>query len=99
ANRVVAVKLDRVPLDYDATRRDQLVDRLLERVRGIPGVEYAAVAPNLPLERGRNFPVDTRERPDLGLGGVELRFVSPDYFATLGIQLVARRAFRKRRTT
>jgi predicted permease len=93
AGRVVAIRFGRMPRDYDATRRDQLVDRLLERIRGLPGVEYAAAAPNLPLERGRNFPVDTRERPDLGLGGVELRFVSRDYFATLGIPLVSGRDF------
>jgi hypothetical protein len=39
------------------------------------------------------FPVDTRERPDLAVGAVELRPVSPDYLATLGIPLVAGRDF------
>jgi hypothetical protein len=74
-------------------RRDQLVERLLERIRAVPGIEFAAAAPNLPLERGTNFPVDTRERPDLAIGAVELRPVSPDYFATLGIPFVAGRDF------
>ena len=92
-DRVVAVKLGRLPADYDPQRRDQLVDRLLERVRAVPGVEEAAAAPNLPLERGGNFPVDTRERPDLAIGAVELRAVSPGYFATLGIAMVAGRDF------
>ena len=50
-------------------------------------------APSLPLERGWNFPADTRERPDLAVGAVELRPVSPDYLATLGIPLVAGRDF------
>ncbi len=93
ADRVVAVRLGSLPAGYDASRRDQLVKRLLERVRAVPGIEYAAAAPNPPLERGRNFPVDTRERPDLAIGAVELRPVSPDYFATLGIPLVAGRDF------
>jgi predicted permease len=93
AERVVALKLGRLPASYDALRRDQLVDRLLERIRHVPGVEYAAAAPNSPLERGMNFPVDTRGHPELAIGAVELRFVSPDYFATLGVPLLAGRDF------
>jgi predicted permease len=93
ADRVVAARLGRLPPEYDAARRDVLVDRLRERVRALPGVEHAALAPSLPLERGMNFPVDIPERPDLGMGGVQLRFVSPDYFATLGIPLRAGRDF------
>lgn len=92
-DRVVAVRLGSLPAGYEPARRDQLVDRLLERLRAVPDVERAAAAPNLPLERGRNFPVDTRERPDLAIGAVELRQVSPGYFATLGIPLVAGRDF------
>ena len=87
---VIAVKLGPLPDGYDAARRAQLADRLVERVRRLPGVEHAATAPNLPLERGMNFPMDTREHPELGLGAVELRFVSPDYFATLGVPLAGR---------
>ena len=93
ADRVIALRLGELPKGYDAPRRDQLVDRLLERIRRSPGVEHAAAAPNLPLERGMNFPVDTREHPELAIGAVELRFVSPDYFATLGVPLVAGRDF------
>ena len=93
ADRVVAVKLGRLPAGYNPQRRDQLVDRLLERIQAVPGVELASAAPNLPLERGLNFPVDTRERPDLAVGAAELRAVSPGYFATLGIPLVSGRDF------
>ena len=93
ADRVIAVRPGSMPAGYTTARRDQLVDRLLERVRAVPEIEYAAAAPNLPLERGTNYPVDTRERPDLAIGAVELRAVSPEYFATLGIPLVAGRDF------
>jgi putative ABC transport system permease protein len=93
ADRVLAVRLGRLPPEYDPARRDALVERLLERVRALPGVEYAAAAPSLPLERGMNFPVAIPERPDLATGAVELRFVSPDYLATLGIPLRAGRDF------
>ena len=93
ADRVTAIRLGRLPPGPDPGYRDQLVQRLFERVRALPGVEQAALAPNLPLERGLNFPVDTPERPDLGMGAVELRFVSPGYLATLGIALRGGRPF------
>jgi predicted permease len=93
ADRVVAARLGRLPAGYDASRRDLLVERLLERIRKVPGIEFAAAAPSLPMERGWNFPVDSRERPDLAIGAVELRAVSPDYLGTLGIPLVAGRDF------
>jgi predicted permease len=89
-DHVVAVRLGKLPGDYDAARREQLVTRLLDRLRALPGVERVASAPSLPLERGRNFPVDTKENPELAIGAVELRFVSSDYFATLGIPLTGR---------
>jgi hypothetical protein len=56
-------------------------------------VERAAAAPSLPLERGLNFPIDIPERPDLAIGAVELRFVSPGYLATLGVPLREGRGF------
>lgn len=93
AERVFAVRLAPLPPGYEASRRDLLVDRLLERVRALPGVEHAAAAPSLPLERGLNFPVDIAEHPERAIGAVELRFVSPGYFATLGISLRAGRDF------
>ncbi|HEX7123917.1 MAG TPA: FtsX-like permease family protein, partial [Gemmatimonadaceae bacterium] len=93
ADRVVAVRLGRLPPGYDAARREQLVTRLLDRFRALPGVEQAAAAPNLPLERGLNFPIDVPERPDLAMGAVELRYVSPGYLATLGIPLRGGRPF------
>ncbi len=92
-DRVVAIKLGQLPSEFTSVRRDQLVDRLLERLRSMSKIESAAAAPNLPLERGQNFPVDTRERPDLAVGATEMRFVSPAYFGTLGIPLIAGRDF------
>ncbi|HWH51895.1 MAG TPA: ABC transporter permease, partial [Gemmatimonadaceae bacterium] len=92
-DKVTAIKLGRLPAGYDSARTAQLIDGLFERIRTVPGVEQAALAPNLPLERGMNLPVDTREHPELGTGAVELRFVSPGYLATLGVPLLAGRDF------
>ena len=92
ADRVIAIRLGSLPPEYDAARRERLVDRLLERIRELPGVERAAAAPSLPLERGVNFPVDVVEHPERA-SAVELRHVSPDYLATLGVPLRAGRDF------
>ncbi len=89
ADSVTAVKLGRLPATQDTAGSVQLVDRLLERIRRVPGVEHAAVAPNVPLERGLNVVADTREHPELGVN-IEMRSVSPDYFATLGLPLQGR---------
>jgi putative ABC transport system permease protein len=93
ADHVTGVKLGRLPTGYDSARTNQLVADLVQRIRTVPGVEQAALAPSLPLERGMNIPVDTREHPELGTGAVELRFVSPSYLATLGVPLLAGRDF------
>ncbi|HYV97824.1 MAG TPA: ADOP family duplicated permease, partial [Gemmatimonadaceae bacterium] len=95
-NRVVAVRLGRLPKDYDAARREQFVERVADRIRMLPDVEEVAAAPNLPLERGMNFSIDIPDRPDLSIGAVELRYVSPSYLRTLGIPLRAGRSFDRR---
>jgi putative ABC transport system permease protein len=92
-NRVVAVRLGRLPPEYDSARRDRLISRLLERIRALPGVEQVAVAPSLPFERGRNLPVDVADHPELAIGAVELRIVSPGYLAALGVPLRGGRDF------
>ena len=71
-------------------------DRLLERVRALPGVESAAVAGNHPLDAGftNSFSVVGREEESRGWPEISIRRVSPEYFATLGVPLVGGRLFR-----
>ncbi len=74
-----------------------LIDALLDRVRAIPGVQSAAVAVDLPLD-GSGFglggvrPSD-RQLPDGGLPSLDWNIVSPAYHRTMGIAIVAGRAF------
>jgi hypothetical protein len=80
---------------YDSTvRRVQFYDRVLSEIRALPGVEGAAYITGLPMAmRGGIWPV--------GIAGAEvvrgdrhsvsLRFVTPQFFATLGIPLLAGR--------
>jgi putative ABC transport system permease protein len=72
----------------------------LRRIRAVPGVERAAVGDNVPF-------TDSHARTDITLEGMplprlgsfphpDLHFVSPGYFATLGIPLLRGRDFNDR---
>ncbi len=91
---VTAVRLPLRAEGYEtAEALTELVRRVGAEVQGaVPGARIAA-ATNLPLERGLNIPVTIGGRPDDFEGAVQWRAVSPGYFSTLGIELVAGRAF------
>ncbi len=81
--------------DRDAVLR--LYNEGLARIRAIPGVKSAAVALSLPYERPLNYgyrQLDgfTGARPDSS--ATELVYVTPGYFETLGLRVLAGRAFR-----
>jgi predicted permease len=92
--KVIAVRPGRLPASYaTAELRERLEADVLARVRAVPGVVAAAAASNFPLERGTNFPVDIPDHPELGIGGTELRGVTPGYIASLRLTLRAGRDF------
>ena len=69
-----------------------LYRRTLTDLARVPGVEAAAVASNLPVERGLNLAL--REAPGGRIAGVvDWRYVTGDYLRVLRIPLVAGRAF------
>jgi predicted permease len=74
---------------YDATaRRAQYYDRVLREVRALPGVREAAYATGLPMSmRGGIWPVSLKgeEVVPNRANSVSLRYVTPRFFATLGI--------------
>ena len=71
--------------------------RLLERMRALPGVHSAAVASSLPpndLEWRDNYMVEGQTPlPDAQLPSAAMLIVSPDYFRSLGIPLLQGRNF------
>ncbi len=78
-------------MDDAASRR--FAERLLDRVEALPGVESAAIASSVPLDiHGlpmRGFVIEGRPRPD-GRSDLALsNIVTPGYFRTMGIDLVA----------
>jgi putative ABC transport system permease protein len=71
----------------DLTSRRRFFDRLLEGIHSMPGVDTAAIASEIPLEGGTNgyIKVDGDTDPAHRQMLVEQNYVTPDYFAALGI--------------
>lgn len=95
---VVAVETPLPPVRYSApAQRSAVYGRVLDDVRALPGVRSAAYVTGLPLEMGGGIrpvevpgeEIDPADRPM-----ASLRFVSRDYFATMGIPLLAGRDVR-----
>src|ERR1700686_4022523 len=82
---------------YDPQRAKTFDDELIERVQALPGVESGALARSHPLSYG-NFSssaiaVDGYQPPPDEQPTVYYNQVSPSYFATMGIPLLAGREF------
>jgi putative ABC transport system permease protein len=90
----VSLPVTRYP---DAEARRSFTDRLLERVRALPGVETAAVTNLLPFGGEINASAAAAEgyepRPDDPLVAPVRSLVSDGYFETLGIEVLAGRTF------
>ena len=79
--------------NYDTTVQiNDLYDRALERLRGLPGVEAAAVTNKLPLDRWFNLPYRLAGQSDF-TGSVEYRIVSHDYFRVMRMTVRQGRPF------
>jgi len=67
---------------------------LLQRVRGLPGVFSAAMTDHLPLNGGSNATITLYGKPtntDHSSEWVEIHGITPGYFETMGIPLIAGR--------
>jgi macrolide transport system ATP-binding/permease protein len=95
--RVVATGVSLVAAGYDVSRAKEFQDQLIGRVRSLPGVESAAFARLTPLGYGvystTPIAVDDYVPPPDEQPSVDYNQVGPDYFATMGIPLIAGREF------
>ncbi|HEY1215150.1 MAG TPA: FtsX-like permease family protein, partial [Bryobacteraceae bacterium] len=82
---------------YDTRPRQIAYYRqILERVKRVPGIKAAAIVNNLPLS-GINTSLDFGfNSPDRESQVTSARTISPEYFAAMGIPLVAGRVFTDR---
>ncbi len=97
ADRALAFELKLPEARYpDEEARAAAVERLLERLRALPGVSGAGAIFGLPLTgmrfsssfRESSAPADLPNEPS-----AQLRVASRDYFATMGIPIVSGRGF------
>jgi predicted permease len=83
-------------IGYDDTRADALYDRIIERVRAIPGVESASATVRQPLainyNRNSVFFPDTMQ-PGADATPIAVTWVDEAYFQTLGVPLLRGRNF------
>jgi predicted permease len=95
-DQAMQVTID-LPQRYSANKdRAAFFDRAAGKVRALPGVRFAAVASRVPLTGESNVnPVQVKSASDWALDPhtreqvmVNVRFVSQDYFAALGIPVV-----------
>ncbi len=83
----VELKGDRYANTRTTTR---FVTAVLGQLEHLPGVDRVAAVNGLPLDRGLNMGGSPADRPDLGQV-VEFRSITPGYFQTMGISLLAGR--------
>jgi putative ABC transport system permease protein len=100
ADNAIAVRLESAARFKDSNGASRVIDRALEAVRGIPGVSSAAFIAGLPLtgesmvngvdvEGTDHDAVDPTTRQAIL---VNVRFISSDYFRTMGIAVVKGRS-------
>ena len=94
---VLTLGLSLPQANYDRTAGQQLTEELHERIRALPGVEYVGYNICTPLSSGCNgtgiWFADRSAAEPGSRAGVEIHFVSPEYFAALGIPVIRGRAF------
>ncbi|HEV2136676.1 MAG TPA: ADOP family duplicated permease [Terracidiphilus sp.] len=79
---------------FDPAALRKLFDDSTATMRGIPGVQQAAVALSIPYERILNGQITLRDGPNAGQKvQSDADFVTPNYFSTLQIPLLAGRDF------
>ncbi|HET9372891.1 MAG TPA: FtsX-like permease family protein, partial [Vicinamibacterales bacterium] len=84
---------------YDRDRGLTFYDQVIERARAIPGAVSAAFAENVPLagvQINRSMFLETEDTTSRDLRLVPVNYVSPGYFETTAIPLVAGRDFDRR---
>ncbi len=101
-DRLLAVELTLGPGRYETPEKRLAFNRaVLEKLEALPGVRAAAATMTVPLRGAINRGVWLLDRPDPPPGqqpSIDFMIVSDGYFRTLGIPLVAGRAFGNRDT-
>jgi putative ABC transport system permease protein len=92
-----------LPVAKYSKREEQVAffDRLLERLRNVPGVSATGVVTDIPLYGGSSTGFDVDGRPPALPGQramTDYRMINSDYFAAMGMRIVKGRAFSRHDT-
>jgi predicted permease len=99
AEHVVGFAVNPRAAGYDGDRLDEYVRALVDRTRALPGVSRVAVSSIMPLSGNSSGVEVSGLRQEAGHAGTQYADVvevSPDYFATIGLDLVTGRPFDER---
>ena len=98
-DRILAVD---VPLSGEKYKedsaREQFYGRLIEKARALPGVQAASVLSHLPFQGEMWVDIvglENDTRPMFQRDTVNVRFISPDYFNTIGLPFHSGRTFQE----
>lgn len=88
---VLTFQLQFPSAQYSDAARNQTLDSVLERIRQLPGVRHVSAVTPLPLS-GSNiaagFQIPGNPLPSSHVPIADFALVAPDYFQTMGIQIV-----------
>lgn len=94
---LATVRLELPPVKYGADlKRDLFSEEVLRRLRETPGVESAAASTFLPLQGWPHYIMRLEEKADIQVSDAPTtgyQGVSPEYFRTMGMQLIRGRGF------
>ena len=83
-----------IPRSSEKVQRSRLYDEFMPQVAALPGVQSVAGIDNLPMEGGSEQPIAVEGRPAEVFAlqrNVSVRQITPEYFRTMGIPMVAGR--------
>lgn len=97
AGNVLTMSIAMSPARYPIDRREAFLRQVLERIRAVPGVQYAGATSNLPMggeQSSSSFYVEGRpQRPGEQLPQAENWVVTPGYFQAMSIPVFQGRDF------
>jgi putative ABC transport system permease protein len=92
-NGVLVANLDTSPLKLSAEQGNIVEQNLLERIRALPGVAAAAIAERSPVSDSSSNQWVLDDKGNHPHGASWLDYVSPGYFQTMEIPIIAGRDF------
>jgi predicted permease len=93
---VLTLSVQPLESTYPGERRGDVWREVLQRVHALPGVESSSLSVLTPLsgrDRGRRLSIPGFEARSESDRSIHLNYVSPDFFATIGMSVEAGRAF------